>query len=455
MQAIHADPLLATLNFAACFILLGLIARLYVVGSLLDLGFGQILGGAFRLFGASTWHAAPVGARVLANVKTSETGKRSGLGVARGLLLALPVLVVLIPLLASADPRFGQLLERMVGGLIPKNLGELVGRTILALLTSWLVAGGLAWTLSKSSDAPRSLRDAALHPLGFVEGVTVLGVVLLVFGTFLGLQASYLFGGDARVQAVPGLTYADYARRGFGELVAVAMLAAALIEGLRAVVKREGATQMRVFATLSTVTIGMTLVMLASAWQRMAAYEAAYGATATRIWVDAFLVWLGVVLLWLTITLWRMPWSHRFAVGGLLCALGFGVTVNLLRPERLAAAHNLTRPKALGSIRPQEENADFALQALERHPAEGSYDWRAEQLRAIQLEGRKAAWPSWNLARARAVRSVDAAEPMLRARAAETQRLLELVRRRNEEAERRAKLAKAKKPRGIAPKPGG
>ena len=445
MQAIHADPALAALNFAACVVLLGLMARLYAGGTLLDLGFGQILGGAFRLFGAATWHAAPVGARVLAGVKTSETGKKSGLGVARGLLLAVPVLVVLIPLLASADPRFGKLLENLAGSLLPKNLEEVVGRTALTLFAIWLIAGGLAWTLSKAPDAPRNLGDAESHPLGFLEGVTVLGVVALVFGAFLGLQASYLFGGDARVQSVPGLTYADYARRGFGELVAVATLTAALVEGLRAIVKRESVAQTRIFSALSTASIGMTLVMLSSAWQRMAAYEAAYGATSTRIWVDAFIVWLGVVLLWLAATLWRSSLSHRFALGGLACAVGFGVTVNLLRPERLAAAHNLDRPKQLASIRATEETADLALRALPRLPFEGMAEWRIEQFRAIQRDGKKAAWPSWNLARARGVQAVDAAEPMLRARAAEVQRLTEIARRRNEEAERRAKLAKAKK----------
>ena len=450
MQAVHADPALAALNFAACVALLGLLARLYLGGTLLDLGFGQILGGAFRLLGAATWSAAPVWVRALACVRTSETGKKSGLGVARGLVLALPVLLVLVPLLASADPRFGQLLEHLLGSLLPKNLEEVVGRTVLTLFAIWLIGGGLAWTLSRAPDVPRSLREAENHPLGFLEGVTVLGVVALVFGTFLGLQASYLFGGDARVQSVPGLTYSDYARRGFTELVLVATLTAALVEGLRAVVKREGVVQTRVFSGLATAGVGMTLVLLASAWQRMAAYEAAYGATATRIWVDAFIVWLGLVLLWLAATLWRSPLSHRFALGGLACAMGFGVTVNLLRPERLAATHNLTRPRALENIAVSSENADIALLAWRKLPPGQSKTDLANKLSG-QLDGDiTMRWPSWNFARGVSRASLLSSERELRARVAEARRRVEQEQaaeseRLAREAERRTKLAKAKR----------
>ena len=446
MLAMHADPALAALNFAACFVLLGLIARLYAGGSLTDLGFGPLASATFRLLGAASWSASPLAGRVLAGVRAQGGVKKSGLGVARGLLLALPALVVLIPLLAAADPRFGQLLERAAGSLIPRDFGERVGRGILTLGAAWCLAGGLAWTLSRCAGAPKTFRSDDRNPLGFVEGVTVLGVVALVFGAFLGLQASYLFGGQDWVRKVPGLTCAEYARSGFGELVAVAALAAALIEGLRAFVRRESVLQSRIFAALSTALVGMTLTMLASAWQRMAAYEASFGSTSTRIWVDAFIVWLGMVLLWLAATLWRASLSRRFAFGCLICALGFGATVNVFPPERVAAARNLARPNGFKDVRfSGEETADLTLIALRKTPLQGGYDWHAERLLDCLKDARTGAWPSWNLSRARILHALAPAEAELRARIAETDRLAREQEARRVRAAEASEAAKAKR----------
>jgi hypothetical protein len=52
----------------------------------------------------------------------------------------------------------------------------------------------------------------------------VLVVIDAVVGLFVGLQIAYLFGGQSTIVAA-GMTYSDYARRGFFELVAAACLA--------------------------------------------------------------------------------------------------------------------------------------------------------------------------------------------------------------------------------------
>ncbi|MGC4046650.1 MAG: DUF4173 domain-containing protein [Armatimonas sp.] len=401
MLAIRADTGLTALNLAACFVLLGLIAALFIGGTLAESGLKVILGSPFRVLGAAIWQAAPVVSEVSQRVKTSESGRHRSLSVIRGLLLAAPVLIILIPLLVSADPRFGQLLEHVFSGLLPKNLEERLLRLFLMLLSTWLVAGGLAGTLLRVPDEPRTLRPTEENPLGFIEGAIVLGSVATVFGAFLTLQVSYLFGGHARVQGIPNLTYSQYARHGFGELVIVATLTATLIQGLRAGVKRIGG-QEAAFAGLATINLVLTLVLLTSAWQRMAAYEQVYGATAMRIWVDTFITWLGVVLVWLIGTLWVTSWSQRFVAGGLVCALGFGITVNLLNPERLAAIRNRTHPRA-PEVKVTIETADLALSSWQKMPAGWGRRNIAVELSSTVVQTKRAtSWQSWNLARARA-----------------------------------------------------
>ncbi len=69
--------------------------------------------------------------------------------------------------------------------------------------------------------------------LGFTESTVVLIAVDLLFALFVFIQFRYLFGGQANITPV-GYTYSEYARRGFGELVAVAFLSLGLILGLGA-----------------------------------------------------------------------------------------------------------------------------------------------------------------------------------------------------------------------------
>ena len=51
----------------------------------------------------------------------------------------------------------------------------------------------------------------------------------VLFAAFVVLQLAALFGGDEHVLRTAGLTYAEYAREGFAQLMAVAALTLAMI----------------------------------------------------------------------------------------------------------------------------------------------------------------------------------------------------------------------------------
>ena len=96
---------------------------------------------------------------------------------------------------------------------------ELFGPVFLTLFFAWIVAG-LLWVALLASN-PESLafpRPTALS-LGIVETSVVLGLLDALFLAFVAVQVCYLFGGAERVVETAGLTYAEYARRGFFDLV--------------------------------------------------------------------------------------------------------------------------------------------------------------------------------------------------------------------------------------------
>jgi hypothetical protein len=162
----------------------------------------------------------------------------------------------------------------------------------------------------------------------------------MLFAAFVAIQFTYLFGGVRNVTEA-GYTFADYARRGFFELLTVAILTMLLVLGLNWLTRRENKGQIRLFNGLGSLLVGLVLVLLVSAWRRMALYEAAFGYTELRLIVYVCMAWLALTLVWFLLTLWLRP--DRFAIGALLAVMGVVGTLNLVNPDAFIARQNLDR----------------------------------------------------------------------------------------------------------------
>lgn len=356
MVFIRANPFLTFLNTVATLCLLASIAFFYAAGqvsSLSVLGLGLL---PLRVAGNAVAHTPLLLAQTIDTQAMQLRGRQNLLPLLRGALLALPVLAVFTALLASADLAFANLIETVFQFEFLPDLATLMGRGLFILVMAWFVAGGLVYALARREADKLSVDDRGLvekgadwlrqrFPLGFVETMTVLGLVDGLFLLFTAVQFTYLFGGRRNIG---DFTYAEYARRGFFELVAVAVLSLGLILGLNWLAQRENKQQIRWFNILSSLMVGFVLVMLVSAWRRMALYEATYGYTDLRLIVFVFIGWLAVLLGWFLLTLWRRP--ERFAIGLLLCVIGFVATLNLLNPDAFIVRRNLAHYEQTGEL---------------------------------------------------------------------------------------------------------
>lgn len=122
-----------------------------------------------------------------------------------------------------------------------------------------------------------------------------LGALTALFTAFLAVQAVTLFGGDDHVQRVAGVTYAEYARQGFFQLVVVSILVLGVI-GLAARIVPARPRGVRVLrnALLGALCV-LTLVILASAMYRMQLYIDVFGLTRLRAVAEAWIVWSALV----------------------------------------------------------------------------------------------------------------------------------------------------------------
>jgi hypothetical protein len=301
--------------------------------------------GDYQRGGAQVYGGAAVGAVPLVFCEIDgralpRQGPLSGVRSALlGLVAAGPVAAVLGGLLMQADPVF----ERLMTTTLTGRLEWAVEHGIAVLGWTWLAAGLLRLLLLRPADPPRTGESGGRF--GVIEVGTVLVVVDLLFLAFVLVQLRYLFGGAGVIQDFAGMTYAEYARRGFFELVAVAALSLPLLLTADwALASRDRRTLGR-FRVLASIMLVLLNVMLVSAVWRMRLYTGEYGLTEQRLYTTAFMGWLVLVLGWFGATVLRGR-RNRFGFGALAAGLFVLGALNLLNPDGLIAAANLRRTGA-------------------------------------------------------------------------------------------------------------
>lgn len=354
MLGVRSNDALTFFNMLSVLVLLMMWAHYFSAESPLATTFASLLSLPFRLAFESIFGGISVAMDANAAMKSADQAPRNLMPILRGVLLALPILIVFTALLGSADLIFAQRLESWFD---VEDFDQMVQRILLVLTVAWLTTGALAYAMTrgqrlisaeqraKAGEAPR--KPVVTLQLGFTETTVVLTLVNLLFAAFVTVQFAYLFGG-ARNISIEGYTYAEYARRGFFEMVAVSVLSLGLILLLNGLTKRNIKRQTIVFNALSTLTCASVTVMLISAHQRLSLYELTYGYSFLRIQSHTFILWLAIAFGWVVLMLWLSP--SRIAIGLLMCGLGFVAHLNLINPDALIVRHNFERFEAISAV---------------------------------------------------------------------------------------------------------
>ena len=397
------SPVVASLNVLAVLVALSLAAFRGRRGGIRLSGISEYALGGIYTGILSSLGPLPV---IVKEIRWREVaqGRWRGpaLGVTRGLFLAIPLLLVFGGLFAAADAVFEALVVKLFGF----DVAELFGHVFLTLFFAWIVAG-LLWVALFARN-PESL--AFPHPTALSLGIVDVGVVLslldALFLIFVVVQIRYLFGGAERVVETTGLTYAEYARHGFFELVTVTALVLPVLLLAHWLLRAENRAHERTFQALSGIMVALLFVIVASALQRMYLYTQQFGLTELRLYTTIFMLWVSVVLVWLVLTVLRGRGDH-FAFGVLTTGFAAILLINALNPDALIARVNVGRMQAgkeFDAYYLTLLSADAAPVLVEALPRMSKPDRRVvkENLHARWADIEGGDWRSWNLSRSRA-----------------------------------------------------
>ena len=293
-----ANELVLFSNYVAEFLLLmTLLLHNYADDSKWDLAqlFGEIVTVSV---GSITKVLTPFSdGRSYFSLRDKEKKSKAG-PILAGILIAIPTCIVLGLILASADAVFENIFVRLFVEIIQ-------WQNILGVLFM------LAFGFISAYCGMRNVRDEA--PLITVKepkraepvaAITVTSVVALLYLVFSAVQILYLFIGGFELPE--GISYAEYARRGFFQLLIVSVLNLAVVLILKKRIEKS-----RVLNAILLVICFCTYIMIVSSAIRMIMYIQVYNLTMYRISVLFALLTLAVLLVGVIILVLKDDFSFR------------------------------------------------------------------------------------------------------------------------------------------------
>lgn len=254
------------------------------------------------------------------------------------ILVGLGTLTVAMFILATGDALLASFFEfgDLAGSVATRCFVALAGVAVFAILLGAIHVPG------SNDSAPRTRSAPAVPTLFAIGGLAI------AIGTYAAAQISAAILGAEYVEERTGLTYAEYARGGFFQMVVIALVSVALIGVARGVqhTSPEAVRRIRIGAAVLTVGVIVTVV---SAVVKLIVYADTFGLTMLRVYTVVFACWVGLVAILAFAALLR-PAASWFApvLLGSMCVGAFAM--NIADPERIVVAHNLDRAESTGKL---------------------------------------------------------------------------------------------------------
>lgn len=238
-------------------------------------------------------------------------------------VIALVFFTIFLFLLSSADPVFDSLVKELKNQLVGRSFASLfLAFALFMFITVFVPTGEKA----KEKFVLITRRDT------FWASVAVVALLAV----FIIIQIKYLFGGHSDLSSF-GLTYSQYVRKGFIELLLASFIGCVLVY-LGISTAKDGEKESAKSKLLNTILLLELFMLLASALKRDLMYVDVYGLTRTRIIGYAIIVWLSGSLFSLSaLNLFtKVKQSHLFLSVGALTAFLLGY-FNFINTDKIIA----------------------------------------------------------------------------------------------------------------------
>lgn len=259
--------------------------------------------------------------------------------IVKGVLMALPVLFIFILLFSSADLIF----QKYIFNIFTFDIEpEFMFRCILATVATVMYIGAYDYFFREKNERPNDESSVNCQVVKNIEGYIFLGSVNVLFFVFILIQFMYLFGGES-IMVSQGFTYAEYARRGFFELLAVAVISFVLLLTTEKCIVKKEKNHSNGFKIISSILVAQVFFIVFSSCFRLSLYINSYGFTVARLYAYSFMIFLVTAFCLLLYKIYTLQQNKTFTFGIFILVILFFVGMNLLNPDSFVAKRNIER----------------------------------------------------------------------------------------------------------------
>ncbi len=245
--------------------------------------------------------------------KEKAEKKRTLLPVILGVLFAVPVLLVVIPLLVNSDAAFSSVIKsffepfyekisQFFGNIFDRlfSLEGIFGYIAAIFIAPYIfsVMFSFRYGIARSENKDTSekylrLRKASKSFLG-----TFLAVICVVYAVYLLSQTAYFFSAfTGHLPSGVKISVTEYARSGFFEMVKIAVINFFLVAFSVVFSKRKSGKITGIVKALNVFLCVFTIIISATSISKIVLYISRFGLTEKRIYVFVFDILLIIMLL--------------------------------------------------------------------------------------------------------------------------------------------------------------
>ncbi len=221
---------------------------------------------------------------------SKKTGDKKTIGkVLIGLLCAIPVLLIVVPLLLASDDAFNGMMTELFNDTSTTLLRSVVG----VILSVFAIAYGFSIRSGRVSK-PKEKTSNGIENAYLISFLSAIAVCYLLY---LFSQLAYFFSAFSGFLPDGEITYAQYARKGFFEMCAIALINLFIVFISLLIAKKKDGKVCHGIKALATFIAVFTLIIIATAISKMVLYIDVYGMTVLRLTTSSFMVFLAVVFI--------------------------------------------------------------------------------------------------------------------------------------------------------------
>ncbi|MBQ7295487.1 MAG: DUF4173 domain-containing protein [Clostridia bacterium] len=251
---------------------------------------------------------------ILRSVKSLKKSKRN-FGLLAGLLLAVPLLALLIFLLINSDAAFESVADSIMSKLediFPRFEFDLYAFAAF-IFTPYIVSVLFTFKHGIDSEKGKNLR-ARISKLRFASNAFIggfLGSVCLLYVIYLLSQTAYFFSAfGGKLPDGTEISLAEYARRGFFEMSAVAAINLCLIGTGAVFSKRQSENFSKIFKAIALFLCLFTMVLITTAMSKMVLYISELGLTHKRLAVSVFNIVMFLAFIFIIVRLFKKDFPY-------------------------------------------------------------------------------------------------------------------------------------------------